>query len=93
MYGIVRTEKAGVFAGIVESFEGTQCVLTGVRWIWYWEGAASLHQLAVTGTTKPEKCKFPMEVAKVYLTGVIQVIPCTPEAEANIKAVPEWVIE
>lgn len=89
-YVIVRTYSAGVFMGIVISREGQEIVLKNARRIWYWDGAASLSQLAVDGTSKPENCKFPIEVPKVILMQVIEVIPCTKKAVKSIKGVKIW---
>ena len=89
-YCIVRTYSAGVFAGYVESRNGKVCVVRDARRIWYWDGAASLSQLAVDGTSKPEKCKFPVAVDRVLLTEAIEIIPCTEKAKESIEAVPVW---
>lgn len=89
-YVIARTYSAGVFAGHLKSMKGKEIVLNDARRVWYWDGAASLSQLAMEGTNKPDKCKFPCEVDEVILTEVIEVIPCTKEAMESIKAVPEW---
>lgn len=89
-YCIVRTYSAGVFAGYVESRDGKECVMRDARRIWYWEGAASLSQLAVDGTNKPENCKFPVAVDKVTLTETIEIIPCTQKAKESIENVPVW---
>jgi len=87
---IVRTYSAGVFLGTVAERVGKEATLTNARRIWYWEGAASLSQLAIEGTSKPGKCKFPAAVAEVLLTEVIEIIPATEAAIASIAAVPEW---
>lgn len=55
----VRTYSAGVFFGEIESRDGQEVVMRNARRIWYWEGAASLSQLAQEGTSKPSYCKFP----------------------------------
>ena len=89
-YVIVRTYTAGVFAGILESRSGKEAVISDARRIWYWEGAASLSQLAMQGTTKPEGCKFPCAVSQVVLTEAIEILSTTPEAEKSIREVPEW---
>ena len=89
-YVIVRTYSAGVFAGTLESRTGKECVMTGVRRLWYWVGAASLSQLAMTGTSKPESCKFPIEVERITLTEAIEILDVTPEARASIAAVKPW---
>jgi hypothetical protein len=89
-YVIIRTTHAGVFAGYLKFRVGTEAELTNVRRIWYWEGAASLSQLAVEGTSKPGGCKFPVEVPSILLTGVIEVLSVTTKAKESIAGVPVW---
>lgn len=89
-YVIVRTQSAGVFAGYIERREGQEVVMTLARRLWYWDGAASLSQLAVEGTKKPGNCKFPCVVPSVTLLQVIEILPVSAAAERSIKAVPEW---
>lgn len=60
------------------------------RRIWYWDGAASLSQLANTGTSKPQTCKFPAPVNRVELLQAIEILDVTKEAEKSIREVPEW---
>lgn len=87
---IVRSESAGVFFGEIESRDGSTFVLRNARRIWYWAGAASLSQLAQSGTSKPEKCKFPTPVDRVEVFRVCEVLDVTPAAAASIDAVKEW---
>lgn len=89
-YVIVRTYSAGVFAGNLQSRNGQEVVLTDARRLWYWAGAASLSQLAVNGTSKPEDCKFPVAVPRVELLQAIEILDVTDVAEASIKAVKVW---
>lgn len=89
-YCIVRTYSAGVFAGYVKSENGQDAELLNARRIWYWDGAASLSQLAVDGTSKPQNCKFPCEVETVRLKQVIEIIPCTEKAKKSIAEVKIW---
>ena len=89
-YVIVRTYSAGVFAGTLKSRKGKEGTLTNARRLWYWAGAASLSQLAVSGTSKPESCKFPVVVSEVTLTEIIEVLSVTPVARKSIEEVPEW---
>ena len=89
-YVIVRTYSAGVFAGNLQSRDGKEVVLTEARRLWFWSGAASLSQLAVSGTSKPKDCKFPVAVPSVTLTEAIEILDVTPKAEISIKGVPEW---
>ena len=89
-YCIVRTYSAGVFAGNLIQRDGKEGVVANARRLWYWKGAASLSQLAVEGVRCPSECKFAMEVPRVELTEIIEVIRCTQAAFDNIRAVPIW---
>lgn len=87
---IVRTEKAGVFYGEIKERNGSEAVMTNARCLWYWDGAASLMQLAMDGVTKPLDCKFTVYVPEITLLGVIEIIPCTDKAIQSIEGVKEW---
>lgn len=89
-YCIIRTYSAGVFAGNVESRNGKEVLIKNVRRLWYWDGAASLSQLAKEGTKKPNNCKFTVTVDELEVLEAIEIIPCTMEAENSIKGVVEW---
>ena len=89
-YVIARTYSAGVFAGTLESRKGREVVLTNARRLWYWKGAATLSQLAVTGTSSPTECKFPVAVPRVELLEVIEILDVTPAAKKSIESVPTW---
>lgn len=89
-YKLVRTYSAGVFAGYIEKKEGMEVTLRNARRIWYWDGAASLSQLAEDGTSKPENCKFPKEVSKVVLTQVIEILDVTEKARKSMDGVKVW---
>ena len=89
-YVIVRTYSAGVFAGYLESKKDKEVVMRQARRIWYWDGAASLSQLATEGTSKPQNCKFPCEVEKIELTEAIEIIQCTDKAKQSIFEVKVW---
>lgn len=89
-YVIVRTYSAGVFAGELESRTGREVVLLNARRLWYWKGAASLSQLAVSGTSDPAGCKFPVAVPRVELLETIEILDVTEEARKSIEGVPVW---
>ena len=89
-YVIVRTYSAGVFAGYLESRKEKEVVMRQARRIWYWDGAASLSQLATDGTSKPQNCKFPCAVDKVELTEAIEILQCTETAKKSISKVKVW---
>ena len=87
---IVRTESAGVFFGTLAEKEGNEVKLTNCRRIWYWDGAASVSELAVSGVTQPQRCKFSVPVKSIIVEGVIEIIPCEQKAIESINAVPVW---
>lgn len=87
---IVRCDRAGVFYGEIEERNGQEVKMRNVRCIWYWEGAATLLQLAAEGTTKPKECKFTMTVDSLEVLDAIEIIPCTAKAIESIEGVEEW---
>ena len=89
-YVMCRTYSAGVFAGYLESRNGQEVVLRNARRIYYWDGAATLSQLATDGTSKPQNCKFPCEVDRVELLQVIEIIDITEKARLSIAGVKIW---
>ena len=91
-YKIVRTENAGVFAGTVDSVDDINrtVAMSNSRRLWYWDGAATLSQLAMTGTSKPKDCKFPCAEKLKRVYQVIEIIDCTEEARKSIESVPVW---
>ena len=90
-YAIVRTYSAGVFAGFIERDpDGPLLKVYKARRLWYWDGAASLSELAMHGVANPGMCKFPCAVPEVTLMGVIEVIPATQKAYDSITGVAEW---
>jgi len=89
-YVMVRTYGAGVHVGVLKSRDGKEVVLANARRIWYWSGAASLSQLAMEGTSKPEDCKFPCPVNEILLTEAVEIIPVTDKARESIASVKVW---
>lgn len=87
---IIRGDRSGVFFGTLEERNGREVKLSNCRRIWYWAGAASLHQLAAEGVTTPQKCKFTIRVSEIEILDAIEVIPCTERAIQSISNVEEW---
>lgn len=87
---IIRTNRAGVFFGHIAERRGSEADLTDVRRLWYWDGAASLSQMAVDGVKKPQRCKFTITVPSMTVLDVIEIIPCSDTAAKCILEVPEW---
>lgn len=89
-YCIIRGDRSGVFFGIVKERNGREVTLTNCRRLWYWDGAASISQLAVNGTTRPGECKFTVTVPEITILDVIEIIPCEDKAVESIQRVREW---
>lgn len=87
---IIRADRAGVFYGEIKERNGSEVVMTNVRRLWYWDGAASISQLATEGVTRPGNCKFTVTVEEMTILGVIEIIPCTKKAEESIDSVAVW---
>ncbi len=91
---IIRTQSAGVFFGEIANKEYTPAGLVidirNCRRIWYWDGAASLSQLAMDGVQRPQECKFSLTVPSMTVVGAIEILPCTNDAVESINAVPIW---
>ena len=91
-YCILRGDRSGVFAGEVAevSKDGKVVKVVNCRRLWFWSGACSTFELAKSGVKYPDDCKFTVTIDEITLTDVIEIIPCTKEAEENIKGVREW---
>lgn len=87
---IIRAHGAGVFYGTLNEVEGNTVELTQCRRLWYWDGAASLSQLAAEGVKRPENCKFTVVVDSIVILNVIEIIPATDEAQKSIEDVKVW---
>ena len=87
---IIRGDRSGVFFGTLEAKEGREVELSDCRRLWYWDGAASISQIATDGVTKPQNCKFTVTVPTIVIEDVIEIIPCTDKAIEVIEDVSEW---
>lgn len=88
---MVRTRSAGVFYGELVSRNGQEVILLNARRCWYWDGAASLSELAMEGVTKPEECKFPIAVmGETVLPEMIEMLPMTEKAVRSLNGVKIW---
>lgn len=87
-----------MYAGIVPAFffgtlvnrNGREVKLANCRRLWYWDGAASIHQLAIDGSKEPNECKFTMQVQEIEILDAIEIIPCTDNAIKNIENIKVW---
>ena len=87
---IIRSNGSGVWAAEIVSRDGDTVVLKNAIRIWYWDGAASLSELAQTGTKKPETCRFCVPVDEVEVFNVIEIVSVTDKAEESIRGVTPW---
>ncbi|MFA5378453.1 MAG: hypothetical protein WC455_22050 [Dehalococcoidia bacterium] len=89
-YVIVRSTGAGCHAGYLKSKTDHAVELLNSRRLWYWDGAASLSQLAAEGVKAPQNCKFPCVVPSIEIAGWCEILPCTEKARQSISEVPVW---
>ena len=89
-YVVVRCDKSGIYAGVLKEVNDHEVTLTDCRNLWYWEGAASVLQIAKEGVKNPDSCKFTVAVDEIHLLDAISIIPCTEKAEKIIRNVAEW---
>jgi len=91
-YCIFRCTGAGVHAGILVSRNHDEARIRDSRRLWHWWSRFTLSALALEGprADKIGECQFAAAIPhEIDLIGVCEVIPCTPVAEAGVRAVPE----
>lgn len=88
-YVIVRCHDAGVHAGVLESYNGRECVLTESRRLWYWKAAsgAFLSGVAANGLHSSSKVGEPI---RVHLTETCEIIECSDIAKKSIRGVKNY---
>ena len=89
-YVLVRSYAAGCFTGYLKEKKDREVTLKKARRLWYWDGAASLSQLAMEGVKNPSSCKFPCEVDNIIINDVCEVIDVTEESKKSIAGVAIW---
>ena len=87
---IIRGDRSGVEFGELVEQNGSVVTLKNARRLWYWAGAASLSQLAMEGTKRPQDCKFTVTVSSITILDAVEIIPCTDKAIKSIEEVDEW---
>ena len=86
---LIRANGAGVYFGTLERMEGDQVRVANVRNIWRWTGASCLSQIANEGVTGN---KIGPMVSSMVINNVLQVMPLTDAAIANLENQPEWIV-
>lgn len=92
-YCIVRTYSAGVWAGWVDLKKVNEVMtIKDARRLWRWWSEFTLSALATTGIKegKESENKYAMSVEEVFLTNVIEIIPCTEAAKEQIVNQPNY---
>jgi hypothetical protein len=91
---LIRSYASGVHFGLLKSQENTESgknvVLLNSRRVYYWDGAATLSQLAMEGSTKPSNCKITMPVNEITIMNAIEIIPITEKALVCLNSIKEW---
>jgi hypothetical protein len=87
---IIRGDRSGVFYGEISERNGLEVTIKNCRRLWYWSGAASLSELALSGVKNPLECKFTVTVDSLTILDAIELIPATEAAVASIDGVPVW---
>lgn len=87
---IIRSKEAGAFFAHIDARRGDEVDLRDARRLWYWDGAASLSQMAVDGVSNPLNCKFTVIVPSMTVLGVCEIIPCTDKAVESVQGVKVW---
>ena len=90
-YCVIRTYSAGVHIGYVAEFGTKQpqyAKLINSRRLHYWNGAASLSQVALDGVD--DTSRIALALPEIELTDVIEVIPCSEKAAEFFKAAKAW---
>jgi hypothetical protein len=89
-YVIVRCYGAGVHSGELVGFKDEHVTLVNSRRIHKWEGAASLSELAVYGSSKPTGCRIAVQIERVELLDAKEIDYCSPEGEKFLREIAPW---
>jgi hypothetical protein len=84
-YVLVRCQDAGVHCGVLEAYNGRECVLTEVRRLWYWKpkNGAFLSSVAERGLDSSSKIGEPQ--SRIHLTENCEIAQCSLIAEESIR--------
>ncbi len=89
-YVLVRGDRSGVFVGYLAERNGREVTLLEARRVWYWDGAATISQLATEGTKAPQNCKWPAALPKGVILDAIEVLDVTAQALLTFAEVKPW---
>ena len=90
---LIRSYASGVHFGIIErqrdTLQGLEVVLKNARRIHYWEGAASLSQVAMEGISG-KNSRVAMMLPSITVQNVIETIPLSADGFHNLSNQPVW---
>lgn len=82
---LIRTYSAGVHFGELVRRDGKEVELTNARKIWSWQGANTLHEIALHGVSKGSRVSEP--VPSIVLTEAIEIIEMSAEAWSIMEGI------
>lgn len=89
---IIRSYGSGVHFGMLESYISSngrgEVLLKDARRLWYWKGDFTLSWIAENGLKDGSKLDSSPEI---YVTDVLEVIPCSKDAVKSIGKVKDYV--
>ena len=86
-YVIVRCRDAGVHAGVLESYNGRECVLLNSRRLWYWKPTSGKFLSAVANNGLDSASKVGEPLDRLHLTENCEIIQCSSDAEESIRGI------
>ncbi len=90
---LIRSYTSGVHFGVIErqrdTLQGLEVILKNARRIHYWEGAASLSQVAMEGILAGPS-RVAMMLPSITIQNVIEIIPLSAEGFHNLSNQPVW---
>ena len=87
-YYIVRADRAGVFFGKIKSKKTDSIIMTSVRKIHYWDGAAAVEQISQDGVN--DNSRLTVSIPEMEIASPIQIIECSKKATENLLNQKEW---
>lgn len=84
-YVLCRCYSAGVHAGTLVSVDHDEVILRNSRRLWSWKAAGGI---ALSGVAQHGLADGKIDTLnpEIYLTGVIEIIPCSRKSEDSINA-------
>lgn len=84
-YVICRCYSAGVHAGELVCQDGDTVLLKDARRLWNWKAKAGVALSGVAVNGLASGCRIDSRVELIRLTGVIETILCSKEAQESIS--------